>query len=121
MYDGERVVATIEVDAAVSVESLHHFTMDEKIPLYSKLCEALKDGGYFILTDYFAESEEDEKLCRQKLQQLKAEQGISDSGFYHYDTPLTAEHECEALKKAGFSSVVVLKSWGPTSIIKAAK
>lgn len=110
-----------EFDAAVSVESLHHFTMDEKIPLYSKLREALKDGGYFILTDYFAESDEDEKLCRQKFRQLKAEQGISDSGSYHYDTPLTAEHECEALKKAGFSSVVVLKSWGPTSIIKAVK
>ena len=34
-------------DAAVSVESLHHFTKEEKIPLYAKLCKALKDGGYF--------------------------------------------------------------------------
>lgn len=39
-------------DAAVSVESLHHFTMDEKIPLYTKVREALTPEGYFLLTDY---------------------------------------------------------------------
>ena len=50
-----------EFDAAVSVESLHHFTKEEKIPLYIKLHAALKDGGYFILTDYFAASEEEER------------------------------------------------------------
>ena len=49
-------------DAAVSVESLHHFTKEEKIPLYIKLHAALKDGGYFILTDYFAPSEVEETL-----------------------------------------------------------
>ena len=41
-------------DAAVSVESLHHFTKEEKVGLYSKLHIALKDDGYFILTDYFS-------------------------------------------------------------------
>ena len=45
-------------DAAVSVESLHHFTKEEKIPLYAKLCRALKKNGYFILTDYFSPSDE---------------------------------------------------------------
>jgi len=34
-------------DAAVSVESLHHFTKSEKIPLYTNLQRALKDDGYF--------------------------------------------------------------------------
>ena len=29
-------------DAALSVESLHHFTKEEKIPLYTKLRNALK-------------------------------------------------------------------------------
>lgn len=48
-------------DGAVSVESLHHFTKEEKIPLYSKLCKALKKEGYFILTDYFAMNDEDEQ------------------------------------------------------------
>ena len=108
-------------DSAVSVESLHHFTKEEKIPLYTNLYNALKDGGYFILTDYFALSDEEEKLHRQNLISLKAEQGIDDDEFYHYDTPLTVKHETEALLEAGFSSVEVLKNWGATYTIKAVK
>lgn len=108
-------------DAAVSVESLHHFTKEEKIPLYTKLCKSLKDNGYFILTDYFALTDEDEQTFRNELLRLKKEQGIDDNEFYHYDTPLTVEHETEALLQAGFSSVEVLNSWGVTFIIKANK
>ena len=108
-------------DAAVSVESLHHFTKEEKIPLYTKLNKALKDGGYFILTDYFALSDETEQQLRQELLRLKKEQGIGDDEFYHYDTPLTIAHETEALLTAGFSSVEVLNSWGVTYTLKAVK
>lgn len=108
-------------DAAVSVESLHHFTKDEKIPLYTKLCKSLKDNGYFILTDYFALTNEDEKAFRNELLRLKKEQGIDDNEFYHYDTPLTVEHETEALHQAGFSPVEVLNNWGATFTIKANK
>ena len=108
-------------DAAVSVESLHHFTKDEKIPLYEKLHRALKDGGYFILTDYFALSDEDEQTFRNELLRLKKEQGIDDNEFYHYDTPLTVEHETEALLEAGFSSVEVLNNWGATFSLEANK
>lgn len=46
-------------DGAVSVESLHHFTKEEKIPLYAKIRDALEAGGYFVLTDYFALSKEE--------------------------------------------------------------
>ena len=106
-------------DCAVSVESLHHFTKEEKVPLYAKLHGALKCDGYFVLTDYFALSDEEEKMHRQNLIELKAEQGISDTEFYHYDTPLTVKHETEALSEAGFSSVEVLKNWGATYTIKA--
>ena len=108
-------------DGAVSVESLHHFTKEEKVPLYAKLQRALKDGGYFVLTDYFSLSEKEEQLHRQKLIALKAAQGISDNEFYHYDTPLTVNHETQALLEAGFSSVQVLKNWGATYTIKAVK
>ena len=106
-------------DAAVSVESLHHFTQEEKVPLYEKVRKALKPGGYFILTDYFAASDEEERFRRSEYLRLKAEQGIRDDGLYHYDTPLTVEHETEALLSAGFSSVCVLKSWGATHTLKA--
>ena len=71
-------------DAAVSVESLHHFTKAEKVGLYSKLHAALKDNGYFILTDYFSLSDEEERMHRNNLLMLKAEQGITDDGLYHY-------------------------------------
>ena len=108
-------------DSAVSVESLHHFTKEEKIPLYKKLHCALKDGGYFVLTDYFALSDEEEQMHRQALIKLKAEEGIDDNEFYHYDTPLTVNHETDALLEAGFSSVEVQKNWGATYCIKAVK
>ena len=108
-------------DAAVSVESLHHFTKEEKTPLYAKLRAALKENGYFILTDYFASSDDEERTHRQTLNALKAEQGIADNEFYHYDTPLTVQHETEALAEAGFASVEVLNHWGATYTIKAVK
>jgi len=106
-------------DAAVSVESLHHFTKEEKIPLYTKLKKALKNNGYFILTDYFSLSDEEELQHRQELLRLKKAQGIHDNEFYHYDTPLTVQHEIDALRAAGFSSVEILKNWGATFTLKA--
>ena len=108
-------------DAAVSVESLHHFTKEEKVALYARLHKALKKDGYFILTDYFALSDEEERMHRQDLAALKAEQGIVDDGSYHYDTPLTVKHETEALLEAGFSVVEVLESWGATYTVKAVR
>ena len=108
-------------DAAVSVESLHHYTQEEKLGLYTKLYKSLKIGGYFILTDYFSLTDDEEEAHRERLYELKREQGISDNEFYHYDTPLTVKHEQEALSMAGFSSVEVLKSWGATYTIKASK
>ena len=108
-------------DAAVSVESLHHFTKEEKIPLYKNVRNALKPGGWLILTDYFALSDEEERSRRAELLRLKQEQGIRDGAFYHFDTPLTVQHETEALRAAGFSSVTVLKNWGQTVTLRANK
>ena len=106
-------------DAAVSVESLHHFTKEEKIPLFEKVRKALNPGGFLILTDYFAASDEEERSRRSELLRLKQEQGICDGESYHFDTPLTVTHEKEALLLAGFSYVTVLKNWGPTYTLKA--
>ena len=108
-------------DAAVSVESLHHFTQNEKISLYKKLHGCLLPCGFFVLTDYFAVSDDEEKAFRDELIRLKAEQGISGEEFYHFDTPLTVEHEIEALRAAGFSKVEVLSNRGATYTIKAMK
>ncbi len=108
-------------DAAVSVESLHHFTKQQKIPLYKKLCDSLKDGGFFILTDYFADHQEREDYFQRELIRLKKEQGLLDGEFYHYDTPLTVENERDALLKGGFAKVDVLNKWGSTATLKATK
>ena len=108
-------------NGAVSVESLHHFTKEEKIPLYRKLRDALKDGAGFILTDYFSLSDEEERRHRAELLHLKAQQGITDGAFYHYDTPLTVQHEIEALLDAGFATLEVLRNWGQTFTLRARK
>lgn len=108
-------------DAAVSVESLHHFTQEQKSALYARLCRALKPGGFFILTDYFAESPEAERFYFAELARLRAEQGIADDDFYHYDTPLLVEHEADALHRGGFYEVEVLKRWGATVCLRASK
>ncbi|WP_051594033.1 methyltransferase domain-containing protein [Butyrivibrio sp. AE3003] len=108
-------------DAAVSVESLHHFTKEEKTPLYTKLRKALKPGGYFIITDYFSDSDEQEEFHRQELLRIRKEQDLSDDIFYHYDTPLTVEHEKEALLAAGFTQVEELNRWEVTHTLKAVR
>ena len=102
-------------DAAVSVESLHHFPAAMKASLYGKLHSALADKGVFVLTDYFAESEEMEKEYFENLAALKKEQGLSDDAFYHYDTPLTVEHETDVLRHAGFRNVRIMKQWGEST------
>ena len=106
-------------DAAVSVESLHHFPAEQKETVYRKLFAALKENGRFVLTDYFAESEELEKEYFRNLKQLKEEQGLSGNEFYHYDTPLTVDHEMQVLRRAGFSDVQILKEWGTTFTLLA--
>ena len=108
-------------DAAVSVESLHHFTQEKKTGLYRKLHAALKDGGCFVLTDYFAADDAEEEFYFSELHRLKAQQGIADDAFYHYDTPLTVAHETEALLSAGFARVEDKKSWGATHTLIAYK
>lgn len=102
-------------DAAVSVESLHHFSAEMKAGLYAKLHAALKEGGVFVLTDYFAESDELEKEYFRNLAELKRQQGLSDSEFYHYDTPLLVEHEMEVLRQAGFKDVRIVEKWGKST------
>ena len=108
-------------DAAVSVESLHHFSFDQKVGLYRRLHAALREGGYFILTDYFAESPEREAESFAQLARLIREEELPADGLYHFDTPLTVEHETQALLAAGFLRVEVLGRWSATYSIKSAK
>ena len=108
-------------DAAVSVESLHHFSEEEKLPLFTKLRKALKPGGFFVLTDFYADTDDQEFFFRSELIRLRKEQNLPDGVFYHYDTPMTVEHEKKILLAAGFSKVEELDSWGTTHTLRAEK
>lgn len=114
-------LGTERFDGAVSVESLHHFTAAEKETLYSGICRTLRPGGSFLLTDYFAQTQEEEEELFGRLAALKAEQGAAKGVLYHFDTPLTVAHEKEALLAAGFSCVEELGSWQATHMLRAWK
>ena len=106
-------------DAAVSVESLHHFTKAEKVPLYRRVLAALKPGGYFLLTDYFAASDLEEEHFRAELLRLRAAENVPDGILCHFDTPLTLAHEQAALQEAGVTQVELLGTWGATATLRA--
>lgn len=106
-------------DAAVSVMSLHHFTKEQKLPLYEKLRAALREDAPFVLTDYFAPDDAFEAQRFAELEERKILSGIKDGGSYHFDTPLTAAHETEALLAAGFTEVKPVRQWGNTVTLLA--
>lgn len=110
-----------QYDGAVSVESLHHFPAEMKALLYGRLYAALRDGGVFVLTDYFAESEELERQYFQEFEAMKAEQAVEDGEIYHYDTPLLVEHEMEILRRAGFRDVSIRHPWGVSTYTVCAR
>ncbi|MDD6794668.1 MAG: class I SAM-dependent methyltransferase [Clostridiaceae bacterium] len=107
-------------DGAVSVETLHHFTHEEKIKLYKKIYNSLKQNGFYIETDYIAPSQEFEDYHFNENKKLRSELGIT-KGFYHYDTPCTLENQINMLYKAGFKSVKKVWQLGCTVILLANK
>lgn len=108
-------------EAAVSVEALHHYSAAEKLPLYRKIADALKVGGYFILTDYYAADAGQEAAAFAAYARERAAEGVPDGVLCHFDTPLTVDHEIETLYAAGFSEVEILGVWGETYTICAQK
>lgn len=92
-------------DAVISFESLHHFTAEEKLPLFRKIFHALRPGGVFINSDYFACCDEEETLLRETCDRRRKRDNIPAKTFIHFDTPLTPEHEMQTLRAAGFTDV----------------
>ena len=87
-------------DAVISTSALHHFKKEEKIILYKKIFDCLKENGQFLNSDFIAENEEIEK---EQLYELDNE---SDK-YKHIDIPMTIEHELEVLEKVGFKDIKV--------------
>lgn len=107
-------------DAAVSVETMHHFTHGEKRPLYRRIWQALKPGGIYVETDYTAPCQEYEEHFFAEYERLRAEQGRGE-GAFHYDRPCTVEHQIQFLREAGFVRVGLRWHIGGTSILTAEK
>lgn len=92
-----------DFDAAVSFETLHHFTRERKAQLYKKLFDSLKSGGVYIECDYMCDTDEQERGFFDELERLKREQNAD--GLFHFDTPITVDGQKTLLKSAGFSAV----------------
>lgn len=119
----QQPLGTACYDAAVSFETLHHFTAGKKLSLFRKLYQSLKPGGIYLEADYFADDNEWEEFLFAECDRRRKKWGISEDVFVHFDTPLTLEHELELLKEAGFSEVCVLGTaeGDDTPIIRAVK
>ena len=85
-------------DAVISTSALHHFKKEEKMKLYKKIFECLRNNGEFINCDYIALTQEIED---EQLYELENNM----DGDKHIDIPLTVENELEILKAVGFEDV----------------
>ncbi|MDR1267060.1 MAG: class I SAM-dependent methyltransferase [Holosporales bacterium] len=108
-------------DVAVSCETLHHLSLEEKIGLYTHLFQSLKPNGRYIECDYMVGTQEEEDGHFAENRRFRAEQNIPDGASYHYDTPLTVENQIKLFVQAGFSRVEKVWRKNDTAIIVAAK
>ena len=108
-------------DAAISFESLHHFTAEKKLPLYKRIFDALTENGVYIECDYMVETQAEEDFFMTENTRLRKEQNIPLDAFYHYDTPLTVDNQTELLKKAGFTKIEKIFRIGGTVMLTATK
>ena len=107
-------------DAAVAVQTMHHFRDDEKIRLYRRILGFLKPGGMYIETDYTAVDEAEEERMLSEADRLLREGGEKNI-LYHIDIPFTSEHQARLLTEAGFREVQVVWHKANTAIMTARK
>lgn len=110
-----------EYDIAISVQSLHHFKSENKLTLFKKIYNALKDNGEYIQCDYIACCAEEEVILAKKCDAIRRKANLSGDVLIHFDTPLTLENEINLLKSAGFTTVEVLCCINGSTMIKCKK
>ena len=111
-------------DAVVAFETLHHVSAAKKAELFAKVHRWLRPGGVFLECDYIASTPEMEEMAFAEAARRRARDGVPEGVFVHFDTPLTLEHELEALRAGGFASVEVLGFLPPddhTPLLRAVK
>lgn len=115
------IYGTSKYDAAISFQTLHHFSHEDKLKLYLKIFNALKTNGQYIECDYMVESQQEEDFYYSENKRIRKEQNIPDGEFYHYDTPCTIDNQIKLLTNAGFKTVKLNWRIGNTTIIVAEK
>lgn len=108
-------------DAALSFQTMHHFSHEDKFKLYSKVFASLKTNGQYIEGDYMVGNQQAEDFYYSENKRIREEQGIPEGEFYHYDTPCTIDNQIKMLSKAGFKTVKVSWRVENTTIIVAQK
>jgi len=111
-------------DTVISFQTLHHYTADRKEVLFRKIFGCLKPGGVYLECDYIATSQAIEDLAFSECKRRRLRDGIKDDVFVHFDTPLTLEHELNAIRAAGFNVVELigfLPNDNHTAMIRAIK
>ena len=108
-------------DAVISFESFHHFLPKQKKVLYDKIYQSLKKGGLFILGDYIACCEEEERLLQEIYFQKRKKSGIPEDRFVHFDIPFTLEHELSVMREAGFVKITHVESMDGVTMIVVEK
>lgn len=86
-------------DAVISSAALHHFQEEDKIKLYQKIYDSLKENGQFINSDRFVLTKEEEESMLEIFYQNKDPNN-------HIDTPLSLTTEITILEKVGFKNIV---------------
>lgn len=106
-------------DAAVSFQTMHHFTHGEKTALYERICNSLKDGGRYIECDYMVETQREEDHWFEENKRIRDELGIPMDEFYHYDTPCSVDNQVKMLLQAGFERAEMVYRRENTTMIVA--
>lgn len=107
-------------DGALSVMALHYYSREEKLALFKKIRGGLKKGGFFLLTDKFAPTQNYEDFCRSEFERKKSEAHLPQAHYYTF-TPSTVANEAALLFKAGFAEVQVRWAKSNTAVLLATK
>ena len=115
-------------DCVVSVQTMHHFTPDVKLGLYTRIAHALKAGGMYIEGDYVVPPDEERSLLARYAETVKSLRangtiGVDElvDGKYHIDIPLSVQSQVAILRQAGFADVEVVFEQGAAAVFRAVK
>lgn len=108
-------------DCAISFETMHHFSHEEKTGLYKKIHSALAPDGCYIECDYMVDTQEEEDHWFFESRRTRQVQKIPQNALVHYDTPCTIANQIAMLKAAGFRTVCQYFRMGHTALLLAQK